>query len=164
MLNPQKSCELRSAQHIYCTNVLLLLVWQPRALFARNGPRRTRPGSTLEATQGQIDGFFSQLPHNCHQNRMASVGDWLKICPWVTSRVESGVNSWDQVISELSRHGLRSTRPDLCVSISLDAVYVDVVPWPEFPIVSSYPHCPHGLPSTLASTQGPSWGYVKVIF
>ena len=30
---------------------------------------------TLEATQGQIDGFFSQLPYKCHQNRVASVGD-----------------------------------------------------------------------------------------
>ena len=31
--------------------------------------------TTLETTQGQIDGFFSQLPHKCHQNRVASVGD-----------------------------------------------------------------------------------------
>ena len=29
---------------------------------------------TLEATQGQIDGFFSQIPYNCHQSRVASVG------------------------------------------------------------------------------------------
>jgi len=43
--------------------------------------------TTLEATQGQIDVFFSQLPFKCHQNRPASVGDRLKICPWVTSRV-----------------------------------------------------------------------------
>jgi len=42
--------------------------------------------ATLEATQGQMDGFFIQLPYKNHQNRMASVGDWLKICPWVTSR------------------------------------------------------------------------------
>ena len=33
------------------------------------------PEATLEVTPGQIDGFFSQLPYNCHQNRMASVGD-----------------------------------------------------------------------------------------
>ena len=33
----------------------------------------TKP--TLEATQGQIDGFFGQLPYKCHQNRVASVGD-----------------------------------------------------------------------------------------
>jgi len=31
--------------------------------------------ATLEATQGQIDGFFRQLPYKCHQNRVASVGD-----------------------------------------------------------------------------------------
>jgi len=43
--------------------------------------------STLETTQGQINGFFSQLPHTCHHNRVASVGDCLKICPWVASRV-----------------------------------------------------------------------------
>ena len=43
--------------------------------------------ATLEATQGQMDGFFSQLPYKCHQNRVASVGVSLKICPWVTSRV-----------------------------------------------------------------------------
>ena len=30
---------------------------------------------TVISTQGQIDGFFSQLPYNCHQNRVASVGD-----------------------------------------------------------------------------------------
>ena len=54
--------------------------------------------TTLEATQGQIDGFFGQLPYKCHQNRLpykchqnrvASVGDRLKIRPWVTSRVVS---------------------------------------------------------------------------
>ena len=27
------------------------------------------PIPTLEATQVQIDGFFSQLPYKCHQNR-----------------------------------------------------------------------------------------------
>ena len=31
--------------------------------------------TTLEATQGHIDGFFSQLPYKCHQNRVASLGD-----------------------------------------------------------------------------------------
>ena len=32
-------------------------------------------GTALEATQGQMDGFFSQLPYRCHQNRVASVGN-----------------------------------------------------------------------------------------
>jgi len=36
-------------------------------------PPETQPA--LEATQGQIDGFFSQLPYKCHQNRVTSVGD-----------------------------------------------------------------------------------------
>ena len=29
--------------------------------------------TALETTQGQIDGFFSQLPYKCYQNRVASV-------------------------------------------------------------------------------------------
>ena len=43
--------------------------------------------STLETTQGQIDGFFSQLLFKCYLPEVASVGDSLKICPWVASRV-----------------------------------------------------------------------------
>jgi len=31
--------------------------------------------SALEATQGQMDGFFSQLPYKCHLEEVASVGD-----------------------------------------------------------------------------------------
>jgi len=34
----------------------------------------TRPPA-LEATQGQMDGFLSQLPYKCLQNRVAYVGD-----------------------------------------------------------------------------------------
>jgi len=45
--------------------------------------------ATLETTQWQIDGFFSQPPHKCHQHRVASVRDGLKICLWVASRVEA---------------------------------------------------------------------------
>ena len=33
------------------------------------------PSPALEATQRQMDGFFSQLPYTCHQNRLTSVGD-----------------------------------------------------------------------------------------
>ena len=36
-------------------------------------PRESSHGPTLEVTQGQIDGFFSQHPYTCHQNRVASV-------------------------------------------------------------------------------------------
>ena len=31
--------------------------------------------TTLETTQGQIDGFFSHLPFICHLPEVASVGD-----------------------------------------------------------------------------------------
>ena len=48
------------------------------------------PDSSLQATQGQIDGFFSQLPYRCHQDRVASLGDQLKICAWVASRGREG--------------------------------------------------------------------------
>ena len=36
---------------------------------------------------GQIDGFFSQLPYKRHHNRVAFVGDLLKICPWVARAI-----------------------------------------------------------------------------
>ena len=41
---------------------------------------------TLETSQGQIDGFFSQLPFKCYLSEVASVGNRLKTCPWVASR------------------------------------------------------------------------------
>ena len=31
--------------------------------------------TTLEATQGQMDGFLSQLPYKCHLEEVVSVGD-----------------------------------------------------------------------------------------
>jgi len=62
--------------------------------------------TALEATQGQFDGFFSQLPYTYHQNRVASVGDSLKICPWVTSRVE-----WEKIVV-FETPGLHCRSPD----------------------------------------------------
>ena len=50
--------------------------------------------TTLEATQGQIDGSFSQLPYKCHLEEVASVGDGLEICPQFDSRV--GINICQQ--------------------------------------------------------------------
>ena len=41
----------------------------------------------LEATQGQMDGFFRQLLYKCYLEEVASVGDWLKRCPPLDSRV-----------------------------------------------------------------------------
>ena len=32
-------------------------------------------GTALEATQGQMDGFLSQLSYECHLEEVASVGD-----------------------------------------------------------------------------------------
>ena len=50
--------------------------WGALAMFVerQNGHGRGADYSALEATQGQVDGFFSQLPYKCHQNRVASVG------------------------------------------------------------------------------------------
>ena len=50
------------------------------------------------------------------------MGDLLKICPWVASRVGLGF--------------LKSQSNEVWM-------YVYVVPWSEFPIVPSYPHYPH---------------------
>ena len=44
--------------------------------------------AALEATQGQMDGFFRQLPFRCHLEEVASAGDRLEICPQLDSRVE----------------------------------------------------------------------------
>ena len=54
--------------------VLSRLSFFPATPLQRTGPCPPRT-SALEATQGQIDGCISQLPYNCHQNRVASVGD-----------------------------------------------------------------------------------------
>ena len=50
-------------------------------------PEHARRRPTPEATQGQFDGFCIQLPYKFCQNRAASVGDGLEICPWILSRV-----------------------------------------------------------------------------
>jgi hypothetical protein len=42
---------------------------------------------TLETTQEQTDGYVSQLPFKCYLSEVASVGDLLKLYPWVASRV-----------------------------------------------------------------------------
>ena len=53
----------------------------------RSDETKRKPKATLKTSQGQIDGFFSQLPFKCYLPEVASVGDALKICPWVASRV-----------------------------------------------------------------------------
>ena len=42
---------------------------------------------------GNPGGFVSQLPYKYHQNRVASVGDLLMVCPWVASRAAFLANS-----------------------------------------------------------------------
>jgi len=37
--------------------------------------RKFSPQAALESTQGQFDGFFSQITYKSYQNRVASVGD-----------------------------------------------------------------------------------------
>ena len=51
------------------------------------GAGSTSTTATLETTQGQMDGFFSQLLFKCYLPEVASLCDLLKICPWVVSRV-----------------------------------------------------------------------------
>ena len=42
---------------------------------AGRGAGRQGQGTALEATQGQMDGLFSQLPYKCHLEEVASVGE-----------------------------------------------------------------------------------------
>ena len=47
-------------------------VWRAAVCFSC---QRVHPGlQGLEATQGQIDGLFSQLPYKCYLEEVASVG------------------------------------------------------------------------------------------
>ena len=41
-----------------------------------------------EATQGQMDSFFSQLPYKCYLEEVASVGDGLKVFSQLDFRVK----------------------------------------------------------------------------
>ena len=58
--------------------------------------------ATLEATQGQNDGFFSQLQYTCYLEEEGSVADWLTICPWVASRVDGASPTCEVIGSEPS--------------------------------------------------------------
>jgi len=44
-------------------------------VFSSSRVRPCRLSSALEATQGQMDDFCSQLPYKCHLEEVASVGD-----------------------------------------------------------------------------------------
>ena len=43
--------------------------------------------AALKATQGQMDGFFNQLPYRSHLEEVASVRDGLDICLQLDSSV-----------------------------------------------------------------------------
>ena len=59
----------------------------------------------LEATQGQMDGFISQIPYKCHLEEVASVGDCLKIRPQLDSRKGAKLGAQKTVIpSVLGAH------------------------------------------------------------
>ena len=60
--------------------------------------RGSHPRAALEATQGQMDGSLSQLPYKCHLEEVASVGNWLKICPRLDSRVGSDHEEGDDAV------------------------------------------------------------------
>ena len=72
------------------------------------------------------------------------------------ARASAGAGLRDASASERPRTEIWSRpRPITLVSHShyqstLDAVYVYVVPWSEFPIVPSYPHYPHGACLSLS--------------
>ena len=63
--------------------------------MVRTGSNAENHVTRLEATQGQMDGLFSQLPYKCHLKEVASVGGWLEICPQLNSRV----------VREMKQHG-----------------------------------------------------------
>ena len=73
-----------------------------RTISLRASPVQSHP-DTLQAIQGQIDGFFSQLPSTCHLEVVASVGDRLKICPELDFRV-GGVRTISLRASPMQSH------------------------------------------------------------
>ena len=65
--SPRRGVFLMSEVPLYTRPVSLTRRHQLRPVIS--------PLTTQEATQGQIDGFLSQLSYKCHQNRVASLGD-----------------------------------------------------------------------------------------
>ena len=83
---------LKSISHI-CHPILVAFVWEltnetidlplgclqggwgPTEAVARSSWRWGAQKTALEATQGQNDSFYSQLPYKCYLEEVASVGD-----------------------------------------------------------------------------------------
>ena len=60
----------------------------PRSTSSRVDQGRILYKTVLEVTQGQMDGFLSDLLYKCHLEEVASVGYLLAICPQLDSRAE----------------------------------------------------------------------------
>ena len=72
-----------------------------------HGSSRVRPqGPILETTQGQIDGFVSQLQFKYFLPEVASVGDWLRIYTWVAFR--EALNPKSRFSSASKKKGAKS--------------------------------------------------------
>ena len=67
--------------------------------------------SALVATQGQMNGFFSQLPFKSYLQEVASVGDQMKICPQLDSRVD--MHEFDEALEALVGDEFPRIRPPL---------------------------------------------------
>ena len=109
--------------------------------------RGAHPSPTLETTQRQIDGFFSQLPFKCYLPEEASVGCGLRICLWVASRVAYTIHHTPCTLhpSPYTLHPTPYTlRPTSCT----------LHPTPHTPYHTPHtlhlsPCIPHPTPSTL---------------
>ena len=64
---------------------------------------RVKVGAALEATQGQMDGFFSPLPYECHLEEMASVGDLTYELP--STRLQDGIWWADNFVARIQVRG-----------------------------------------------------------
>ena len=62
---------------------VLVTCFDPLRVYLFDEVRPSHP----ENNPGQNEGFFSQLPIKFYPPQVVSVGDCLKICPWVASRV-----------------------------------------------------------------------------
>ena len=71
----QESCQYCPTQHRHHMRLFVDVIGVEGGQAGRTS--WTRQGqAALEATQGQMDGFFSQLSYKCHLEEVASVGDW----------------------------------------------------------------------------------------
>jgi len=85
-------------------------------------------------------------PYKCYLEEVASVGDSLKICPWVTSRVESAHQGRPQKSAHQGLRHLLVGGCVLCVSLSLNVLVVNPEPCVAVPggglgVCTQHPPC-----------------------